>query len=230
MVFSTQIPLDFQTMPSYASSRFVCGEANRQAYQWIVSWPDWPDDIRMLNIFGPKASGKTHLSYLLPDDRSIRIPADIDSWLIDEFQPLIEQNTDQPLIFICDLPLQNITDNEENYFHIFNQIKNSIHFLLYLSDAPVTQMAIELADLRSRMRAMSVQEIFLPDDALLGAVLVKLATDRQLLLSEDMVKLIIANIERSFDAMKTLIDRLDNLTLETKKPVSLHLIRQLLSD
>jgi len=45
-----------------------------------------------------------------------------------------------------------------------------------------------------------------------------------------MVKLIIANIERSFDAMKTLIDRLDNLTLETKKPVSLHLIRQLLSD
>lgn len=229
MVFSTQLPLDFKTSPSYASDRFVCGAANQQAYNWITRWPNWPDENRILNIFGPKASGKTHLSYLLPQDRVIRIPADLTHWLTDEFQPFLEQNIEHAVIFICDFSAQNIMDNEEEYYHIFNQIRGSVHSLLYLSDSPITQLNIQLADLRSRVRAITVQEIFLPDDGLLSAVLLKLAADKQLLLTAEMITLILANSERSFDAMKLMIDRLDNRALETKKPVSLHLIRQLIS-
>ena len=66
------------------------------------------------------------------------------------------------------------------------------------------------------MRAFTVQEIFLPDDALLGAVQ-KMASDRQLGLSAEMVKLIIANSERSFDAMRLIIDKLDSHTLANVK-------------
>ena len=90
MVSPSQIPLDFQIDPSYAASNFVRGVANQQAYDWVTSWPDWPEGIQMLNIFGAEASGKTHLSFLLPQDRAVRVPADLAPWLIDEFQPLIE--------------------------------------------------------------------------------------------------------------------------------------------
>jgi len=184
----------------------------------------------MLNIFGPEASGKTHLSFLLPQDRAVRVPADMAPWLIDSFQPLLEAENEQPLIFICDFPARHISEFEEEYFHLFNQIRLSSHFLLYLSNTPITQYNTPLADLHSRMRAFTVQEIFLPDDALLGAVLVKMAADRQIGLSAEMVKLIIANTERSFDAMKLIISKLDSHTLATQKPVSRHIIRQLLSE
>ena len=229
MVSPSQIPLDFQIDPSYAASNFVRGVANQQAYDWVTSWPDWPEGIQMLNIFGAEASGKTHLSFLLPQDRAVRVPADLAPWLIDEFQPLIETEQAQNLLFICDFPDHHISENREEYFHLFNQIRHSSHFLLYLSRQPLTQYTTELADLNSRMRAFTVQEIFLPNDALLGAVLVKMASDRQLGLSAEMVKLIIANSERSFDAMRLIIDKLDSHTLATQKPVSLHIIRQVLS-
>ncbi len=224
-----QIPLDLEHAPHYGASEFVIGEANIEAHQWIVSWPDWPENTRMLNIFGPKASGKTHLSYLLPQDSLIYVPKNIQHWMVDVFQEIIEDHTLKPQIFVCECDEAQIQSQNEAFFNLTNQIKLSSHYLLFFSRTAIAQYDISLADLKSRLRAVISQPIHLPDDELLSAVLMKLAADKQMFLTPEMVRLIIARGERSFDAVKNILNRLDKLAMAEQKAVSLHLVRQLLS-
>ena len=37
--------------------------SNQEAYNFIVSWPKWIK--RIINIFGPSGSGKSHLASIL---------------------------------------------------------------------------------------------------------------------------------------------------------------------
>jgi len=83
--------------------------------------------------------------------------------------------------------------------------------------------------LRSRLRSVLAQQIYLPDDALLEAVLAKLAADKQIILSQDIIKLIVSRSERSFDAIKGILAALDKFALAEQKPISKHLVRQLFS-
>ena len=226
---SGQIPLDFEHQPQYGAGDFVCGKANEQAHKWISEWPEWPENMRMLNIFGPAASGKTHLSFLLPQLLVIRVPEQLDAWMVDEFYEKIEDKETGPYIFVCECDEAGMQSDMHAFFNLFNQIKQSHHFLIFFSREPIAHYDIELPDLRSRLRSVLAQQIYLPDDALLEAVLAKLAADKQIILSQDIIKLIVSRSERSFDAIKEILAALDKLGLAEQKPISKHLVRQLFS-
>ena len=79
---------------------------------------------------------------------------------------------------------------------------------------------IKLPDLRSRIRALPVAEIFAPDDALLRAVLVKLFADRQLAVEPNVIDYVLVRMERSTEAAQRLVDTADRLALEMQRAVT----------
>ena len=57
-----QLPLDLRFLTAQGREDFILGDCNRLAAAWIDRWPNWPGPYPVLNIVGPPASGKSHLS------------------------------------------------------------------------------------------------------------------------------------------------------------------------
>src|SRR5207248_11268632 len=89
---------------------------------------------------------------------------------------------------------------------------------------------LALPDLASRLRAAPSVAIASPDEALLGAVLVKHFADRQLRVAPGVIGFLVRRMERSFAAAAALADRLDRLALSAGRPVSIALARRVLAE
>jgi chromosomal replication initiation ATPase DnaA len=88
---------------------------------------------------------------------------------------------------------------------------------------------IVLGDLRSRLRATPAVEIEAPDDALLGAVLVKHFADRQLAVAPGLIVYLLRRIGRSFADAATVAAYLDAAALSTGGPITIPLARRVLA-
>ena len=87
---------------------------------------------------------------------------------------------------------------------------------------------LRLPDLASRLRAAPAVAIGPPDDALLGAVLLKLFADRQLVVSEAVIEYLVRHMERSFAAAQMAVAGLDAASLRQQRPITVALARSLL--
>jgi chromosomal replication initiation ATPase DnaA len=67
-----------------------------------------------------------------------------------------------------------------------------------------------------------------PDDALLEALLVKLFADRQLAVGEELLRYLLARMERSFAAARALVAALDRAALAEGRAVTIPLARRVL--
>ena len=95
---------------------------------------------------------------------------------------------------------------------------------------PVGQMDWQMPDLRSRMRAVNLARIDLPDDNLLFALLDKYFADRQMMAPPAMLSYLIKRMERSFTAVLRVASALDHRSIAEKKPLSVSLARNVLDD
>ena len=91
-------------------------------------------------------------------------------------------------------------------------------------------MPVAIRDLASRLRALPVVTLAPPDDALLRALIVKLAADRQLALDEALVNYLANRIERSFAAARAAVARLDEEAMRQHRPVTRALAAELFRD
>jgi chromosomal replication initiation ATPase DnaA len=73
-------------------------------------------------------------------------------------------------------------------------------------------------------------DIRLPDDELLGALLVKLFHDRQLTVGKDVLIYLVARMERSFAATSAVVEALDQLALAERRSVTVQLARTVLNE
>jgi chromosomal replication initiation ATPase DnaA len=101
---------------------------------------------------------------------------------------------------------------------------------LLIMPAPPASLLVGLADLASRLRSLPVAGIAPPDDALLAAVLLKHLADRQLRVPPGVIAYLVPRMERSFAAAASFAARLDRLSLETNRPVTLKLARTVLAE
>ena len=60
---SDQLIFKFPTYQAYKKEDFYVSPSNQEAYDFINSWPKWIK--RIINIFGPSGSGKSHLASIL---------------------------------------------------------------------------------------------------------------------------------------------------------------------
>ena len=118
---------------------------------------------------------------------------------------------------------------EKGLFHLYNIFKEEQRsFLLTLKEPPVRR-TFALPDLASRLRAAPSVAIREPDEDLLSAVLVKHFSDRQIRVGADALNYILPRIERSFEAVRDLVEEADKRAMAQQRKISIPLLREILS-
>jgi len=220
-----QIPLAFAYDAAMGANDFLVAECNRDAAAWIDAWPRWPSPL--LILYGPTGSGKSHLARVWRDRSGAPLwPAralrarDLRGRIGEGRWVAIE----------CDGAAGLEPEAEEALFHLYNLVRERDGGILLTAPSPPRTWRVGLADLRSRIAAAPAVGIGRPDDALLGALLVKLFADRQIEIESGLVTFLLARMERSFAAALDLVERLDRASLAERRRVTVPLARRVLED
>lgn len=206
-----QLVLALDHAESFAREDFLAGPPNAAGLALIERWPDWPSPA--MALVGPEGAGKSHLAAIWAEASGARV---LSARLIGE--------TDLPgalatgALVVEDLSPEAF--DERALFHLLNLAREQSAFLLLTSRAPPAGFALAIRDLASRLRAVPVVTLAPPDDALLRALIVKLAADRQLALDEALVTFLVNRIERSYAAARAALTRMDEEAMRLHRPVT----------
>ena len=213
-----QLLFKFKNLKNYNSDDFFVSESNFFAFNLVHNWPNWGKNI--LNIYGEKYSGKSHLSVIFQNKFGAN---KIDAKnLNDNF--LKQFKTHQNLI------IENFDENidEKNMYSLINVVDRDNKFILINSLTPINQMNIKLKDLISRLNNCIFAKINNPDDDLIYAILIKNFSDKQLQIKKNYIEYIIKNIDRSYEKIYEFINKIDQTSLKKKRPIDLKIIKEVL--
>ena len=204
---------------SFTRDDFLAGPANAAGLALIDSWPDWPNRIMLL--VGPEGSGKSHLTAIWAEQAGARgisahalTPSAVPGALATGALALED--------------LKSTDVDERALFHLLNLAREDGAFVLITARTPPAAFAIELRDLRSRLRALPTVSLLPPDDQLFRALIVKFCADRQLAIDEAVVGYLTNRIERSYAAARRAVELLDAEALRLGRPVTRALAAEVL--
>lgn len=219
-----QIPFDLGHRNALGRDDFLIAPSNQDAVAWIDLWPEWPAPT--LILYGPKSSGKTHLAAVWGERSGAACikPENLNDETIRD----IAKATRHVVLEDCDGLIGDV-NGEKGLFHLYNLFKEEGRSILITLLEPPVRRSFALPDLASRLRASPCVAIREPDDVLLSAILVKLFNDRQLRVGDDVIRYILAHMERSFEAASRIVDLADKKALTEKKAVTMMLLKELLN-
>ena len=213
-----QLVLALDHAISYAREDFLEGPSNATALALVERWPDWPN--RLIALVGPEGSGKSHLAASWAELSGARVVmakrlGDTDLPSAFATGALVVEDIDTPEL------------DERALFHLINLAREEGADVLFTARVSPPSLSVGIRDLQSRLRMLPVIELAAPDDALLRALIVKLAADRQLGLDEAVVNYLANRIERSFAGAYRAVARLDEEGLRRHRPVTRALAAEL---
>jgi chromosomal replication initiation ATPase DnaA len=225
-IFNSQLalPLSFKILQN--RENFILSESNKSAVKLIEKLKSWQintniNSIPAALIYGPSGCGKTHLSHIYKQSNNslffssiasqdIRLAEKNKSFILDDFSP----GNNYP---------------SETVMHFLNEVKYNSGSVLILSKKSAHEMDWGLPDLNSRLRSLMTCKIELPDDILLYTLLIKYADDKKIILNDKQCIYIVDRVERNFEAIIKVIDHLDRFSLETKKKITLNMIKNIIT-
>ena len=215
---SDQLILKFPEHRAYKKEDFYVSPSNQEAYDFINSWPKWIK--RIVNIFGPSGSGKSHLASILKTKTKCLdiLAKELNDNVIFEFktkEALIIENFDEKISERLLFSLWNIALQDNKYF-LINSVK------------PISSYKFKLPDLTSRIKSSLIIGIKLPSDDLISAIIVKNFSDKQITVEEKHIEYIIKRIDRSYEKISQFILTLDRYSLKKGSPFGLKLIKEVL--
>ena len=213
-----QLILKFPTHQAYKKEDFYVSPSNQEAYDFINSWPKWIK--RIINIFGPSGSGKSHLASILKSKiSSLQIEANN---LNDE--TFFKFKTREVLI----IENLNTRVSENLLFSLWNVALQDNKYLLITSTKPISSFKFKLRDLISRVTSSLIIGINLPSDDLISVILAKNFSDKQIKVEKKHIDYIIKRIDRSYEKISQFILTLDKYSLKKGSPFGLKLIKEVL--
>lgn len=212
---ATQLALDLRHRAAMGREDFLVSPSNEKAVAWIDRWPDWPGHA--LVLVGPPGCGKTHLGHVWQEQAGARpYHADILSASAGLNAPVFVDDVDDP-------------GRDEELFHLFNAAGATGaagSFVLFASRTAPARWENRLPDLKSRLAAAPNIQIQAPDTPLIAAVMMKLFADEQMDVGADVLDYLVNRMERSFEAARTLAERLNNASLATRRGITIPLARE----
>ncbi|MDC1356716.1 hypothetical protein N8310_03930 [Pseudomonadota bacterium] len=209
------LPLTFKTLKN--RENFIISNCNESAISLIDNSDFWLGKKKISSIpaaliFGPKGSGKTHLSNIFKEYNN--------SIFLSSLKPSDLELIKKGINFIIDDFGPSINYSSELVMHFLNQVTYNDGSILFLSRYSAFEMDWDLADLNSRIRSLLSCEIKLPDDMLLYTLMIKYTNEKKLMLNDNQCIYILERLERNFESVINFINKLDLFSLETKKKVS----------
>lgn len=213
-----QLPLDLAYRAALGRGDFLVTPANSEAVAWIDRWPAWPAPA--LVLAGPSGAGKSHLAAVW---RNRAGAASIDGGALD----------DATVAALLAGPPNLVVEAaeaaaEEPLLHLYNGTAERRGSLLLVARQGPPLWGTKLPDLGSRLAALPVAAIALPDDDLIRAVLMKLLADRGIAVAPQVIEYLVLRMERSFAAAQDLVAKLDAEALARGGRVTLRLARGVL--
>lgn len=221
---SSQLPLDLPPKEHLDRLDFLPAPCNLEAVAWINKWPEWPGPA--LVLYGPPASGKTHLATIWAKKSGARI-IPVDELLTQNLNDFTAK-TEDVLIDQADSAIGN-REKEAVIFHIYNLCKEEKRSMLLTMKKAPGALTFVIPDLASRLRAAMAVEIKDPTEEFLQNLLVKMFKDHDINIDTATLQYISPRMERSFEAARNLVEKANKVSLAEKKPVTIPLIRDVLN-
>ena len=222
-----QLPLDLPTRMATGRDAFFISPANAMALATLDGHNSWPSG--KLALIGPKGAGKTHLAHVWAADTGAAMICASD--LADSDIPTLASTRFVVVEDADDIAtLSDARAAEEALFHLHNLTLAEGGRLLVTAAVPPSAWHLTLPDLASRMQATTVTRLDAPDDALLAALMVKQFDDRQIAITPALIDYLVRRIDRSAEAARAIVDRLDRAALAQGKGVTRALAARLLGD
>ena len=213
-----QTLLKFELEQNFTYDDFFVSKCNYFAFSLIESWPKWEKNI--LNIYGEKFSGKSHLSQIFKKkNKAIIIKTEE-----------INEEFFNKMRFYENIILDNLEyiSNEKILYSIFNFVEQYNKYLIINSNKPINSINFELPDLKSRLNNCIFAKIDKPDDDMIFALVLKHFSDRQIKIEKKIIEYITKRIERSYGKILDFIYKVDQFSLINKKPIDYKSIKKIL--
>jgi len=213
-----QLILKFPSHQAYKKEDFYVSPSNQEAYDFINSWPRWIKKI--VNIFGPSGSGKSHLASILKNKTS--------------YLKINSNELNEKIFTRCKIKEALIIENldekisEKLLFALWNVAMQDNKYLMITSKKPIASYKFKLKDLTSRVKSSLIIGIKLPSDDLISVILAKNFSDKQIKVEKKHIDYIIKRIDRSYEKISQFILTLDKYSLKKGSPFALKLIKEVL--
>ena len=213
-----QLLLDFNFKKNFNEYDYYVSKSNFFAFSLIDKWPKW--EKKILNIYGEKFSGKTHLANIFKSKTNALFIKENE--INDEFLKKIKLYESIIIDGFSNTISENLT------YSFFNLIDQDNKYLLINSEIPINEFDFKLPDLSSRSKNLLTARIENPDDELIFAIILKNFSDRQIKMEKKIIEFIVNRIDRSYRKIYEFIYKIDELSLKKKKPINLKTIREIL--
>lgn len=207
----SQLVFDLPHIPALGSEDFLVSASNEQAVKLIAAWPDWANPIVVLA--GPEGAGKTHLANVW------RARSGADAFAATGVRAAVDRAVGEGGPVVIE-DIDSAALDEYAAFHLLNLAKERRFDVLVTARTPPGEWRIALPDLRSRLRSAALVTIEEPDEALIGAVIVKLFADRQLSIEPGVIGYLLRRMERSMAAAQRLVEAIDRAALAERRRVT----------
>ena len=189
---------------------FFVNETNFYAFNVLIN-----NSSNFSFLYGPNKSGKSFLAQLwLKKNNAIKLNNHYNKFLDNNANLLI----DNLLLF-----------DEEEVFHIVNQsILNNLKILI-TSNYKINEINFQFKDLSSRLKTFYNLEINQPNDEMLLNILTKLLVEKQFIItSNDIFEYILRRVDRTYEGINNIVNKLDILSLEKKRQLTIPLIKEIM--
>tara|TARA_Y100001935_G_scaffold225030_1_gene201839 strand:+ start:77 stop:706 length:630 start_codon:yes stop_codon:yes gene_type:complete len=167
-------------------------------------------------LIGPEKSGKSILGKIWKYNNNA-------IYYNKNFEDLI--NSDHNII----IDQLNSKCNEEELFHLINYCDTKKLKILIISSIELNNLKFKTLDLISRLKTFVNANILNPDDDMLLNILTKLFIEKQFIINgEEIFEFIIRRTNRTYADIIYLVQKLDKLSLEKKRQLTIPLIKEIL--
>ena len=194
------------------SSNFFVNKTNQETHNIIAK------KISVKNIFlnAPNKSGKSHLVNIWKKNNKAIL-------YTNNFREIIEVKQN---VVIDDLYKNTI---EEDVFHIINHCNQENLKIFITSNTSIDNHNFKLKDLKSRLKTFYHVSISNPDDEMIKIILTKLLFEKQFIIKNpEIFEFLVNRIERSYQSIYNVVDKLDKLSLEKKRQLTIPLIKEII--
>ena len=210
-----QFIFDLETKINFSESDFFVNFTNKKAVDLVSLWPDWHNKAAI--IYGESKSGKSHLGNIWMQRA--------DATLIDLKNDDIKSNKDSKRNYLIDNFSLIKPDQENIILDVFNQSLFNNNYILFLCSEN-KDINFKLKDLESRFNSILSTVIEKPDDQIIEVLIIKYFSDHQVLIANDVIKYLSGRIERSYNDLLIMLNKINNLSLKNKQKITIPFLRE----